>query len=244
MQSSHSHIKQHDGWVSFAGGERVPYTLYRMPRRKRVHLVISDEGRLQVRAPRGFTRSEAEKALRSRDAWVLDGLRRARISRSERPALWTGTRLPFLDENLCLTVREGSEPSVSRKEDTLYVCISAATEQDIRASLGYWYRGEAKSYLPRRLAALAEYMGARPVRVSIRSQKTRWGSCSGKGHISLNWRLMLLPTQLTDYVLVHELCHLRHLNHSPKFWALMRQSIPDCKEHRARLSRIRSRLIL
>nr|VFK42120.1 MAG: hypothetical protein BECKSD772F_GA0070984_11142 [Candidatus Kentron sp. SD]VFK47869.1 MAG: hypothetical protein BECKSD772E_GA0070983_11082 [Candidatus Kentron sp. SD]VFK79731.1 MAG: hypothetical protein BECKSD772D_GA0070982_106212 [Candidatus Kentron sp. SD] len=240
---SRATTKQYDGWISLAEGERIPYTLYRMPRRKYVHLVISDDGRLQVRAPRGFTRSEAEKALQTRGAWVLDGLRRVRISRAQRPPLRTGTRLSFLDEKLYLVIVQGPGSSVIREQGILRV-FAPATEREIRASLEHWYRKQARDHLPVRLTALSEHVDAHPAKVSIRAQKTRWGSCSGKGHISLNWRLMLLPTQLVDYVLIHELCHLHHFNHSPRFWALVRRWVPDYTERRARLARIRGSLAL
>nr|VFK14185.1 MAG: hypothetical protein BECKLPF1236A_GA0070988_1010112 [Candidatus Kentron sp. LPFa]VFK29899.1 MAG: hypothetical protein BECKLPF1236C_GA0070990_1009712 [Candidatus Kentron sp. LPFa] len=236
-------IERYESHVCFTSEEPIPYTLYQIPRRKRVHLIISDDDHLQVRAPRGFTPSEAEKALHARSAWVLDTLRRIRTSRAKRQPLRSGTRLSLLDEGLRLMViRENKRFSVIREQDILRVY--GETEQDIRTSLERWYRNEARNYLPTRLAALADHVGVRPTKVSIRSQKTRWGSCSGKGHISLNWRLMLLPTRLTDYVLIHELCHLRQLNHSPKFWALVKRTIPDYEERRTLLAKVRGSLAL
>ena len=78
-------------------------------------------------------------------------------------------------------------------------------------------------------------IGVRPSRVSIRGQKTCWGSCTGNGSISLNWRLMLLPRELAEYVLIHELCHLRFLDHSASFWALVEQWVPDFRRRRTLL---------
>jgi len=239
-----TNIEQYNGWVSFTEGKRIPYTLYRMPCRKRVHLVISDEGCLQVRAPHRFTPLDAESALYASSAWILEALGRARTSHATRPPLGTGARLSLLDESLRLVVIQESKPSVTREGELLRVSLPTITEQAIRASLEHWYRQQAKSYLTARLVTLAGDVGAYPTRVSIRAQKTRWGSCSGTGRISLNWRLMLLPAQLTDYVIVHELCHLEHLNHSPKFWALVKRIIPDCKERRARLVKVRRTLVL
>lgn len=215
-----------------------------MPGRKRIHLVLGEDGHLQVRAPHPFTRSEAESVIYSRSIWVLDALRRNQVLRAERPLLGTGTRLSLLDEDLRLIVIQRPKPFVIREEDILRVYVPSITEQDIKSSLERWYRNQAKDYLPARLVDLAEHVGAYPARVSIRSQKTRWGSCSGKGHISLNWRLMLLPIRLADYVLIHELCHLHYLDHSPRFWALVKRLIPDCKERRARLVKVQRRLML
>ena len=89
------------------------------------------------------------------------------------------------------------------------------------------WRARARAVLPARLFELADRYGLAVTAVSIRSQKTRWGSCGRNGHISLNWRLMLMPEWVRDYVLVHELMHLRRLDHSPKFWRLVEAACPD-----------------
>nr|VFJ54247.1 MAG: hypothetical protein BECKDK2373C_GA0170839_104231 [Candidatus Kentron sp. DK] len=250
-----------DGQALLPGGERISYTLYRMPRRKRVHLVVSHDGHLQVRAPSRFTQSKAEHAIRERGDWVLETLLRVRALQAGRPSLESGTPLPFLGETLHLQVmpRTGSPatPSVTRRENTLWVRIPdrqpgesgsdgpVADREMIRLSLEKWYRRQARSFLPARLNALAGRVGTKsPSKVSIRGQKTRWGSCSGKGHISLNWRLMLLPRELVDYVLIHELCHLYHMNHSPEFWALVARAVPGWKACRAGLAGVRGNLVL
>ena len=85
-------------------------------------------------------------------------------------------------------------------------------------------------------------VGVRPQRVTIRGQRTRWGSCSTHGTISLNWRLLQVPGELVDYVLVHELCHLRHMDHSPRFWALVAETVPDHARRRARLDALQGTL--
>ena len=89
------------------------------------------------------------------------------------------------------------------------------------------WRARAKAVLPPRLFELAGRHGLAVTAVSVRSQKTRWGSCGRNGHISLNWRLILMPDWVRDYVLVHELMHLRRLDHSPKFWRLVEAACPD-----------------
>ena len=94
------------------------------------------------------------------------------------------------------------------------------------------WRARARAVLPARLAELAARHGLVVTAVSIRSQKTRWGSCGRNGHISLNWRLMLMPDWVRDYVLVHELMHLRRLDHSPKFWRLVEAACPGYRHAR------------
>jgi predicted metal-dependent hydrolase len=94
-------------------------------------------------------------------------------------------------------------------------------------------RERATGELPPRLQTLAEHYGLRFSRVSVRDQRSRWGSCSPSGHISLNWRLVLMPEEVRDYVLIHELMHLRRLDHSPHFWRLVRHACPGFEDARS-----------
>lgn len=114
----------------------------------------------------------------------------------------------------------------------------------VRALAKAWCRREAQARLPERLRRLGHEMSLHPKRVQIRAQRSCWGSCSSRGTVSLNWRLLLLPAQLADYVLVHELCHLRHLNHSREFWSLVEQAIPEYRRRRRELAEHQHRLPL
>ena len=112
-------------------------------------------------------------------------------------------------------------PKPSQKEKTPY-------ERRLEAP----YRQAAKEYIPKRVAYYAELLDVTYATISIRDQKTRWGSCSSKGNLSFSWRLILAPPKVLDYVVVHELCHRKEMNHSPRFWALVESMIPDYKTHR------------
>jgi len=103
--------------------------------------------------------------------------------------------------------------------------LSPEVERDLR--------GRAKRELPARLLELAAVHGLAVTRVSVRNQRWRWGSCSRAGHICLNWRLVTMPEDVRDYVLIHELMHLRRMDHSPKFWQLVAQACPEYKKARA-----------
>lgn len=112
-------------------------------------------------------------------------------------------------------------PKPSQKEKTPY-------ERRLEAP----YRQAAKEYIPKRVAYYAQLLGVTYATISIRDQKTRWGSCSSKGNLSFSWRLILAPPKVLDYVVVHELCHRKEMNHSPRFWVLVESMIPDYKTHR------------
>lgn len=94
------------------------------------------------------------------------------------------------------------------------------------------YRAAAKNYIPQRVAYYAKLLDVTYGNITIRDQKTRWGSCSSKGNLNFNWRLMLAPPKVLDYVVIHELCHRKEMNHSPRFWAHVASIMPDYKEHR------------
>lgn len=94
------------------------------------------------------------------------------------------------------------------------------------------YRQAAKEYIPRRVEHYLAITGGSYERITIRGQKTRWGSCSGRGTLSFNWKLMLAPPAVLDYVIVHELCHLTHMNHSKEFWAAVERVMPDYRIYR------------
>ena len=233
----------------------VPYVFKRVPRRRHVHILVNDEGTIEVRGPWRFSLSKAREALHENAEWVLGALDTVRERIARKPRLVTGTRLPLLDGSLRLDVRpqaqidmfECARPwggRVERRGTVLRVSAASLGDDELRALIERWYRREAATHLGRRVEHYSERLGVRPARVTIRGQRSRWGSCSGKGTVSLNWRLMMVPEPLADYVVVHELCHLRHMNHSPQFWEMVGGVVPDYRQRRRSLNELQGRLPL
>lgn len=249
-------------------GHTFGYTLHRVVGRKHVHLVVDEDARLQVRAPWRFTAECAAEIVIENLLWVRDALERAMRTRVEHAPLVSGTRLPLLDEELRLELRLAAQMDllsgidrgrvtrrvrsalgtregwIARRGGVLQVVSLSLTHTAPRSLVEGWYRREAKRCLPARMAPYERLLGVMAKRVSIRAQRTRWGSCSSQGTICLNWRLLLLPSDLCDYVLVHELCHLRHLDHSAKFWELVESVFPDYEEREQRLEALQGGLAL
>ena len=100
------------------------------------------------------------------------------------------------------------------------------------------YRGKARVFVAKRLEAFNVHYNFTYYRISVRNQKTRWGSCSREGNLSFNFRILFLPLELADYIVVHELCHLKEMNHSKRFWTLVAQTVPDYKKHIAELQKL------
>ncbi len=105
----------------------------------------------------------------------------------------------------------------------------------VREAVVAWYRATAQRYLPQRVATLAPVLDVQPARLVVSDSRSQWGSCTARGRISLNWRLMQARPAVVDYVVAHELAHLRHMNHSPRFWETVSSACPDYPRLRAEL---------
>lgn len=132
---------------------------------------------------------------------------------------------------------------LEQQEKQINKPVSGLTDAQ-RNALTQRYIVAAKEYFPKRAAYFRQFTGGTYNRITIRDQKTRWGSCSAKGTLSFNWRLMLAPPAVLDYVVVHELCHLTHMNHSKAFWALVESVCPDYRTHRRWLKEHGQELVL
>lgn len=211
--------------VLLAGGTLA----YRLVRAKRRTLGLSVAGEdIEVRAPRRATLSDIDAFIREKERWI-----RKRLAGPRRvPVIWqAGARLPWLGRMLTLVLRDG-ETRLSEDELRLGLADGAS----LRERTLEWMRGEARAFFRERVAELSRPLGLRVSGVGLSDARTRWGSCSASARLLLNWRLMLLPPRLIDYVVAHELAHLRELNHSPRFWAQVATLYPDHRWARRELN--------
>lgn len=224
----------HLGQIGLSCGQES-YTLYRVSRRKRLTVLVNDLGEIEVRVPTKTTLVQAEVFLQQHGQWLSRRLQAVRQKLAERPLLRQGLLVPFLDEQLTLRLSPGSGGGVIRIDNDLWMAGQALSSEGVQLSLERWFRLQARFYLSSRLHDWSRMMGVEFGRFTVRGQRTRWGSCSAGGDINLNWRLLCLPSRVVDYVVVHELSHRRHMNHSPAFWALLGRFIPDYAVLRASL---------
>ncbi|MCB9437709.1 MAG: M48 family metallopeptidase [Anaerolineales bacterium] len=216
-------------------GQLITYTVRESRRAQRARLQISPHKGLELIVPAGLvSEQEHETMLRQKTDWILANLR-------QRPAFLTGDTLSFLGDPHTLELiatPNGKRTTVARQGQTLRIRLkanlAAAERQDtITRALQNWYKNQARHYLPQRVSEIATQHGFNGVgEVTIRGQRTRWGSCSSRGNLSLNWRLMMVLPSAIDYIIIHELCHLLEMNHSPRFWALVAQYCPDYQQWR------------
>jgi predicted metal-dependent hydrolase len=225
-------------------GHVIGYEFRRM-RRKTIGFSVATEG-LVVSAPRWVPAGEVEAALQEKSRWILKKLQeqdeRARRMASQRIDWRDGTSLPFLGETVIVVLdprRTGAVletapdtlPGVPRL--TLHVGLPqhAAPEQ-IRDAVQSWLQRQAKRVFEERCHHFARQLGVRWTRLSLSSAATRWGSASADGAIRLHWRLIHFAMPTIDYVVAHELAHLRVMDHSPQFWDVVRSVIPDVERLR------------
>lgn len=220
-------------------GHGVGYAL-RRSRRRSIGFVIAADG-LAVSAPRWVGLSEIESALREKAAWILRKLHeqreRARRLDAARIDWRDGTRLPFLGEPVQLrldTQTTGVVLDAEQRALHLGLPASAAPEQ-IRDAVQSWLQRQARRVFEERCALFAPRLNVRVKRLSLSSAATRWGSASADGSIRLNWRLVHFALPVIDYVVAHELAHLREMNHSPAFWDVVRSAVPHFEAARGAL---------
>ncbi len=215
-------------------GRTVRYRVRVSARARRAGLRIGAEG-VEVVLPRRAAAVSAGALLRQHADWVLRTLDRHERQAQARPRPPPGTllfegRLMRLEPAPLGThwmLRPADGGADAAKEPAHYVPSDGAH------SLLRWLCAQAAERLNERVAARGKEMGLLPRRVSLRNQRARWASCSGRGTLSFNWRLIQAPPSVLDYVVVHELAHLAHPDHSPNFWALVRRHAPSCAHARA-----------
>jgi predicted metal-dependent hydrolase len=186
--------------------------------------VDPDRG-LVVTIPARATVADAERAVVELDGWIAPRLQ-ALEDRRRRATAQVAAGLPYLGRTLVLEPQEGRR-RVHRDDDRLLVPADDAVRGP---ALTAWYRGRARIECAARLDASMGALGRRYERLRVTDTRSRWGSCSSTGTISLSWRLLLAPEPCLDYVVWHEACHLVHAHHGPEFWALLEEHVPDFRE--------------
>jgi hypothetical protein len=192
---------------------------------------------VEVVLPRRALEREAAAAIRELRPWI--DRRLAELERTRAAIAARGQTVPYLGEVLRL-VEQPNRTRVHRRHDELLV---PAGEQRTPA-LERWYRRAAREEIAPRLDAACTQTANSYTALTIRSQRTRWASCSHTGAMSFNWRLLLAPEPVLDYVVWHEVCHLEVLDHSPRFWALLERRCPDYRHHVRWLRRHGGTLVL
>jgi predicted metal-dependent hydrolase len=221
------------GWRRLYVDEHMlDYVLQRSKRRS-IGFLINDDG-LRVTAPKWATISEIEKVIQEKKRWIFNKLheRRERSARRLQPPMqWRdGATLPYLGQDITLRVRAAQNAGILYDAQMLelVICLpEGAGEQQLKDRVQGWLQTQAKRLFGERLPIYAEKLNATYQSFALSSATTQWGSCTADGKIRLNWRLMHFALPMIDYVIAHELSHLREMNHGPKFWATVQSIFPE-----------------
>jgi predicted metal-dependent hydrolase len=201
----------------------LPYRIRRSNRALHARIQVDADG-VEVVVPAHFPLRNVEPFVQEKRPWIERTLRRMRESEEVFPParLCDGGEVPYLSERLCLAVRverSRSRTHVARRGSGLQVALGPDTP--LQDALETWYRRRARAEVAPRLDAAVARAGKSYSSLQIRGQRTRWASCSTSGAMSFNWRLLLAPPEILDYVVEHEVAHLDVQDHSPRFWKLL-----------------------
>jgi len=211
----------------------ISYNIVRRSRRRTASIVIHPDNRIDVLAPAYLSDTHIAEWVSSKQQWIERKLHFNIHTRSQhQPKLFQqGEHFTLLGREYTLSVQPSTKRQVTLSGDRL-VCQTPAAGQNtaLRKQITHWYQQYARQYLQQRVDYYATLTNLSPVLVDIKNYRSRWGSCHLDGRIYFNWRIIMAPAHVSDYVVVHELCHLHQHNHSPAYWRLVESIMPHYRE--------------
>ena len=226
----------------------LKYTIKRSARRRSIGLEVRD-AQVTLRAPLAVPEIELQQLVMRKQRWILDKVAHQKTLLEALPSynFDTGCRLPWLGRELELVLGCAKKSEVWLEQDQLQVrCCHRSQRPLLEQSRGLvcnWYKERALVLLSDKTLHLAGRLGLVCRQVKVRATRSKWGHCTSRGVIQYNWQILLAPEPVVDYLVAHEVSHLRHPNHSPAFWALVAQLCPDYRRQRDWL-KARGRLLI
>jgi len=212
-----------------------PYDVVRTSRKKTASIKVI-EGQVQVIVPMDLPQSDIEDVLFKKRLWVREKIRHYKDAMPSKPKEYVnGEAFTYLGKNYKLKIVPDGIGEVKLKAGYLELHIKEGYPESrldafIRRQLSSWYKRKAEKRLTDKVKRLSTTLSLEPKSVSIHDFKSRWGSCSVDGDISFNWKIIMAPHHIIDYVVAHELCHMFEHNHSPAFWKHVERLIPDYRD--------------
>lgn len=222
--------------------EKIQYKIVRS-NRKTVAIQLLEDGNVEVSAPFSVTKKQIDEIIKDKISWILkkqEELKRIYIEKNIDRKFEDGEKISYLGKEFSLKIikaKEYIQPKVVIDNDNMVIYINEKfidkdAKENIRNIIKKWLVERFRDVAVDRIKKYSFLIGVNPTKITIREQKTRWGSCSSKGNINLNWKLVMAPMEVIDYVIVHELCHMIEMNHSKNYWNIVSTVMPDYKNHR------------
>ena len=205
---------------------------------KGINITVGWDGKVRVTAPKNLDESKIKEVLQRRAQWIESKLKemRRRIDSHPMPTHFLSSETVWvLGKPMTLQVKEGKE-GVRVRDGKLVVQVECLEREAVRTALVSWFSGLARKVLTEKVKKFSRLVGAKPVEIELRDWKRKWGLCkSDRGILRFNWRLVQLPEELIDYIVVHELVHLKHSGHGRAFWVCLSKVLPDYHQRKERL---------
>lgn len=217
-------------------GQSIPYRIRRSKRAKRMRFIVEVDRGLEVVLPADFDASTLPPLLRKHRLWIIRQLREIEALEQKRQEQRNSHQQSILYQGTSLSIALSTGSTKRRKltlqEDRLLIqCHEQPTEEQLRVWVERWLRQQARQRLGEQVQVWSRCLGVTPNKLFIKSQKTRWGSCSKAGNLSLNWKLIQVPFEVMDYVVLHEMVHLIESSHNKTFWSVIETYCPNYKAH-------------
>jgi len=229
-------------YVLFNQMEKIPIIFRRSSKARSLRLQINlDEPQVILTAPKFAMAFEINRFLKSKQSWIEKHLDKAlkKANLRPRPQYKNGDTFYYFGEPVSLVINttHKKRPDVKIRGEKMYLTINDSIAESkiplyAKKAIQDYYRKKAEEAVHDRLQNFNEHYGFKYNRVTLRNQKSRWGSCTSRGNLNFNWRLIMAPIEVIDYVIVHELCHLKQMNHSKNFWNLVAEMVPKYKVYR------------
>jgi predicted metal-dependent hydrolase len=221
---------------------KIKYEIVRS-NRKTVAIQLREDGSIKVSAPFSVTKNQIDEIIEEKLSWILkkqEELKRIQRERNVYRKFEDGEKISYLGKEYILKIiktEEDVRPKVVIDNHYMVIYISEKfigedARGNIRNVIKKWLVERFRDIAAEKIKKYSILIGVNPTKITIREQKTRWGSCSSKGSINLNWKLVMAPMEVIDYVIVHELCHMIEMNHSKNYWKIVSSIMPDYKNHR------------
>ena len=215
--------------LTFANGETISYLLERRSRRT-IGLKITADG-LVVHAPKRIVEFQLNQILQQKSNWILNKLQAREANHVAKIEWIDGEHLLYLGSDIQLSISQNSSnKALIFDQNTLLIASPQANNHAVLArKVIQWYKKQAMTDFSRRLEILAAKLGVATPPLALSNAQSRWGSCNSRGEVRLNWRLLQAPPHIINYVICHELAHLKQMNHSSKFYAAVESLFPNYK---------------
>ncbi len=216
------------------------YQVRHSARRKTVSICVYPDNRVVITAPKGLSQKNISQIVEKRSDWIRGKIQSNLLKAQNAPAqkqYQSGEKLLYLGREYTLRIERGCPRSVALENGS--ICVRLEFDENgnykpsaVQNQLYKWYITRALQEVKRRIGLHGEKIGVKPQKVTLKSMRSRWGSCSSNGRISLAWNIIMAPEEIIDYLIVHELCHIIHHNHSAEYWNLVASIIPEYRQRR------------